>query len=63
MLLEKMERFIYEIALQTEPEKLSFEDLVLKMSKMTVEQRVIFSDTLDGKTKEKIEKMTEGGLL
>ena len=63
MLLEKMEKFIYELELASEPEILPFEDLVLKMSKLTEDERVEFMDTLDSKTLEKINEMIEGGLL
>jgi hypothetical protein len=60
---DKMDRFIYELERAFEPEPLPFEDLVLKMSKMTEDKRVEFMDTLDGKTLEKINEMIEGGLL
>ena len=63
MNLDKMDRFIYELELASEPEVLPFEDLVLKMSKLTEDERVEFMDTLDGKTLEKINEMIEGGLL
>ena len=63
MLLENMDRFIYELEKVSEPEVLSFEDLVLEMSKMPVDQRREYMETLDDKTVDKIIKMMEGGLL
>ena len=65
MIVHKINRFLFEYDKAAPKEKMTFEELVKKLSKMTVESvhEYLEGGTLDEDTKQRIEDMIEGGLI
>jgi hypothetical protein len=67
MIVYKLNRFLFEFDYANPPvkEKIDFEDLVKKLSKMTTEEKEIFLEdgTLDEDIKLQISEMMDGGLI
>ena len=65
MIVHKLSRFIFEFDKAAGPGKITFEELVKQISKLTTEEREIYlaGGTLDEETKAEIADMTEAGLI
>jgi len=65
MIVHKLSRFIFEFDKAAGPEKITFEELVKQISKLTTEEKekYLAGDSLNEETKAEIADMIEAGLI